>query len=486
MKTSQIIILLLLLFISPAISLAQDSNSINLLSYNIRYDNPRDTVNAWERRKDEIAGMVKFHQIHLFGVQEALPHQLKDLKDLLPGFDWVGVGRDDGKNKGEFSAIFYQPAFFDLQESGTFWLSETPEEPSKAWDAALPRICTWAKMEIKDSGNSFYIFNTHFDHVGEQARINSAKLIMGKIAEMAAGEPVVLMGDFNVQPGSEVYQTITEDTPLKDAMSVSASGHYGAEGSYNGFNFQEIPKRRIDFIFVNDQVDVVRHGILTDSYDLKYPSDHLPVLTEVIIGAENKENNPWKAEFDWFEQEDQAGLPAKKDLILFTGSSSIRFWDSLSKDFNGFNVLNRGFGGSQIDDLLLHTERVIFKYQPATLVIYSGDNDISSGKTPQKVLEDYKALVDKVKGQIPDATFIIINIKPSPSRFDKIDEIREANSLIKEWANKQKDVQIADIASVMVDKEGRPLEGFYLEDNLHLNEKGYELWKNILMPLLKK
>lgn len=254
------------------------------MTYNIRFDGnyPGDTINTWDKRKDHLVGLLRFHETDIFGTQEGLYHQLSYIKSELDGFEWFGMSRDGKGTKGEYSAIFYNTELFELADSGTFWLSETPDEPSKAWDAALPRICTWGKFTYRPSGSTFYLFNTHFDHIGKEARKKSAALIMTKIESRAAGSPVVLTGDFNVPEDTEVYKTLTSG-PLKDASKVSKTGHYGTGGTFTAFEFTRVPFPRIDYIFVSDDFEVLRHATLTDSYDMKYPSDHLPVFAEIKI-----------------------------------------------------------------------------------------------------------------------------------------------------------------------------------------------------------
>ncbi len=173
---------------------------IRMMTYNIKFDDTRDSVNNWDRRKANVIGLLTYHAPALFGIQEGLHHQLEDIKSGLSEFDYVGVGRDDGKQNGEHSALFYDTKLFQLLRSGTFWLSKTSEVPSKDWDAALPRICTWAELKLKDSENTFFVFNTHFDHVGKVARQESIKVIIQKIKALAGENPVVLMGDFNFTP----------------------------------------------------------------------------------------------------------------------------------------------------------------------------------------------------------------------------------------------------------------------------------------------
>src|SRR5687768_13070113 len=210
---------------------SSDSRALRVMTFNIRYDEPRDGDNAWANRKTKVAGVIRFHKADVVGVQEALLTQLRDLEQLLPDFAWCGVGRTDGKEAGEYSAIMYRRSRFQLLETKTFWLSETPETAgSKGWDAALPRIVTWAKFSDRVSKKTFFHFNTHFDHRGENARTESASLILRKIGEIAGKHPFILTGDLNVREDTDAYRTLTagnRTTRLADAKYASRNGHFG-------------------------------------------------------------------------------------------------------------------------------------------------------------------------------------------------------------------------------------------------------------------
>lgn len=249
-------------------------------TFNIRWDNPGDKGNLWQDRLPHVVSLIKFHQIGLFGTQETLVHQLKQINEGL-GYLSIGVGRDDGKEKGEFSPIHYDPKRYQLEESGTFWLSPTPDSPSKGWDASLNRICTWGRFKDK-RGKKFYVFNVHYDHIGQQAREESSKLVVAKVKEINTQNlPVILMGDFNVTPDNRAYSTITSDPSWQDARLVSMIPSYGPKGTFSAFDWNRMPEGIIDHIFVQGKIQVIRHGILTDNYGLKYPSDHFPVMVEI-------------------------------------------------------------------------------------------------------------------------------------------------------------------------------------------------------------
>jgi endonuclease/exonuclease/phosphatase family metal-dependent hydrolase len=250
--------------------------SFSVLTYNIRYDNPADGENAWSERRHFLAGQLRFYAPDIFGVQEALRHQLEFLGEQLPAYSWVGVGRDDGEAGGEYSAVFFRKSRFSVQQSGTFWLSPTPERVSKGWDAALPRICTWALLEDKAAGRHVWVFNTHFDHVGREARRMSASLLLLRLWEMNRQRyPVVLMGDFNAGPNTEPIQILLRE--LYDARVRSQEPPFGPEGTFNGFRFYEPVELRIDYIFTTPDLRVCKYAVLSDSKNCRYPSDHLPV-----------------------------------------------------------------------------------------------------------------------------------------------------------------------------------------------------------------
>lgn len=271
-------------FIQPKMP-AEEMNTMKVMSFNIRYANEGDGKHAWRYRKERVANLIRFYEVDLLGMQEALYEQVQYLDEQLKDFAWYGLGRDDGKLSGEFSPIFYRESVFELLDKGTFWLSETPEEPTKGWDADIKRVVTWVKLRDKENDQEFYYFNTHFDHRGVKAREESAKLILKRINKIAQDFPVILTGDFNVPPDSQPYQILTgKNSGLQDALKISKLPHYGSMKSFSGFEVApELPGDRIDYIFVNAQVEVLKHGILTDARDGAYTSDHLPVLAEVRL-----------------------------------------------------------------------------------------------------------------------------------------------------------------------------------------------------------
>jgi endonuclease/exonuclease/phosphatase family metal-dependent hydrolase len=260
-----------------------NAQEVTLMTYNIKLDYPKEGENSWENRKDWMMGQVNFYEPDIFGVQEAMPNQMRYMDSTMTAYNYVGVGRDDGKDEGEYSAIFYDKNKFKIITSSTFWLSQSPDQVSIGWDAVNNRVCTYALFEEVKSKAQFWVFNTHFDHVGKEARMNSVKLIMEKIKSLNdKNHPVVLMGDFNLEPETENIQMIKLD--MNDSREVSEVEPFGPEGTFNGFQFEQPVSRRIDYIFVSKtNIEVKKYAVLSDSKDLKYPSDHLPVYVKIKL-----------------------------------------------------------------------------------------------------------------------------------------------------------------------------------------------------------
>lgn len=281
MKSStQIKAVILITLFFPLTLLAQQ---MNVISFNIRLNTPKDGPNAWPHRIEMVTGLLRFHDADIFGLQEAFYEQITDIRKELPGYEWIGVGREDGKKGGEFSPVFYNTSKFTLLEHGTFWLSDTPEKPSKGWDAALNRIATWGRFKSKETGKEFMFFNTHFDHRGVEARKNSAILIREKIEEMTyeTNLPVILTGDFNLTPGTDPVQLLKKY--FRDSFEVSEEPPYGPVGTFNGFKIDAELKNRIDYVFVHGGVNVLKYAALSEFKDHRFPSDHLPVFVTVQL-----------------------------------------------------------------------------------------------------------------------------------------------------------------------------------------------------------
>lgn len=261
-------------------SLFAQNSQIRIMTYNIRYAN-NNPGEEWEIRKSNVAEMIRFHNPEIFGVQEALLEQVEYLKSEFKNYQQIGVGREDGINGGEFSAIFISDKF-EIIESGTFWLSETPDVPSKGWDASLNRIATWAKIKTKFSSEILFVINTHFDHMGIIARKESSKLIADKIKNIANGIPSILLGDFNFSKDFEGYKILNESGIISDAQS-KANYKYGTDITFNGFQDDLTGREKIDFIFVSKEIYILQHAIIGEKFNGKYPSDHMPVIIDFQI-----------------------------------------------------------------------------------------------------------------------------------------------------------------------------------------------------------
>jgi endonuclease/exonuclease/phosphatase family metal-dependent hydrolase len=261
---------------------------LRIMTFNIRYDTPADGPNAWPQRKDIAAGTIAFHRPDVAGLQEVLVSQLRDLESLLPDYAAVGIGRDDGKEAGEFNPIFFLRARFRCLESATFWLSETPDRPGvKGWDAACARVVTWARLRDLWTGRVLVAFNTHFDHVGETARRESAKLVLAAVERIAAGAPVVLTGDLNCTREDAAYRTLAAPGPegpgLRDARDLAVRPPYGPPASFNGFRAELATGLPIDHIFVRPGTAVLAAAILPATLAGRFVSDHNPVVAYVRL-----------------------------------------------------------------------------------------------------------------------------------------------------------------------------------------------------------
>ena len=295
----------ILAVLAIAMTVVMSANALTRLdvgTYNLRNKNDGDAQkgNGWDVRKTVVAQLLQYHEFDIFGTQECFYQQLQDLKELLPGYEYVGIGRDDGKQGGEHSAIFYRTDKFEAVESGNFWLSETPDKPGLGWDAACVRICTWAHFRCRETGFEFLFFNLHMDHVGVKARVESAKLVQQKMREFGSELPAILTGDFNIDQNHPSFKEIIASGDLKDSYEA-AEMKYALNGTFNGFRANNCTTSRIDHVLVSPSFVVKKYGILTDTYrserkdavdttegaapqeikfrryDARTPSDHFPV-----------------------------------------------------------------------------------------------------------------------------------------------------------------------------------------------------------------
>ena len=282
-----VIFILLAIVFSSLERRCQGDTGLDLkaMTFNIRYDNPGDGPDAWGKRREWVAEFIKNQGPDVLGMQEVLKRQADYLATELTEYAWYGVGRDDGKTRGEYSPIFYRKERFELLDQGTFWLSEQPEKPgSRSWDAAITRICSWVKLEDRKTQREFFVFNTHFDHRGEEARQQSATLIRKKITELAPKTPWVLLGDFNATPGGEVYRRLSRSQEglvgVMDTYVAPKVKPVGPDSTWTGFKKVQAG-RRIDYVFVGQAATVLGVEIVVEQRNGRFPSDHLPVIATV-------------------------------------------------------------------------------------------------------------------------------------------------------------------------------------------------------------
>jgi endonuclease/exonuclease/phosphatase family metal-dependent hydrolase len=276
-KINKFILVVFLLFVSGSFY----GQNLKMMTYNIRLDIASDGENAWPNRKDYFTAQIQFYSPDIFGVQEATPNQVVDIASALPNYSKFGVGRE-GEGKGEACTIYYKKDRFLMQQSNTFWLSETPDVISKGWDAAYNRVCTYGLFKDLKTKKIFWIFNLHLDHIGNEARVKGVQLVLSKIATINTKKyPVFLMGDFNSEPDTKQIAEVKK--VMDDTRDVSKEKPFGPSGTFNDFRHDKPVALLIDYIFVskNSGLKIEKHAVLSDSKDLKYPSDHLPVLIEI-------------------------------------------------------------------------------------------------------------------------------------------------------------------------------------------------------------
>lgn len=258
------------------------AQELKVMSFNIRLNVTSDSLNAWPYRVDKVVSQVMYHEVDLLGVQEARPEQMDDLRAKLTRYRSIGGGRDNGTDQGEASALFYDTTRLVSLANGMFWLSKTPEVPgSLGWDAQITRMVTWSKFRDKKSKKIFFAFNTHFDHIGKEARRESAKMVLAKVKELAGNTPAVITGDFNAIPSDEPIQVITDKSNplhLTDSRELSKTGHYGPTGTFTGFQSKERDDFPIDYIFVKGAWKVRTHATISQTWQGRFASDHFAVL----------------------------------------------------------------------------------------------------------------------------------------------------------------------------------------------------------------
>lgn len=281
MKDFILVVTFLTLILFSGCSGKNEDRNLTVMTFNIRYDNPRDSINAWPNRVGIVCELLKKEKPDLLGLQEALWYQYEEIDSAISGYSSVAKGRDDGKKKGEMNPVFYNVNRFDLVRDNTFWLSETPDKPgTKGWGASLPRIVTWVELTDKKTHESLYYFNTHFAHDSDSARIMSAGILLKEVKSIAGKNRFVITGDFNMSPESKAYSVLTESSSsrsvLKDSYIIS---HTKPEGpAYTTNSFRDRPgKSRIDYIFVRKGMKVLNTSVIVKKEGPVFVSDHWPV-----------------------------------------------------------------------------------------------------------------------------------------------------------------------------------------------------------------
>jgi len=276
---------LLAVLASLLLSANVSGQTLNLMTYNVRLDVAVDGINRWDNRKEVFASQIKFYEPDILGIQESLPNQVNYLDTTLTNYKHIGIARE-GLNKGESSSIFYNANRLAVSKQNTFWLSETPGKISKGWDASYLRVCTYALFVDKKTGKQFWVFNTHLDNNGIVARAKGVELILQTIDSVNTKKlPVFLMGDFNSTPETDVIVNLRKK--MNDSREVAVAKPFGPAGTFNNFEFNKPVTMLIDYIFTSKSANVTvnKYAVLSDSYDLKYPSDHLPVFVQIKLSG---------------------------------------------------------------------------------------------------------------------------------------------------------------------------------------------------------
>lgn len=484
-----------------AVALCVAAQSISVGGYNIRYANSGDARmgNAWSQRVPRITSLANYESWDVLAMQEVLHAQLQDLRQGLKDYDYVGVGRDDGATKGEYAPIFYKKSRVRCINHGTFWLSETPDVVgSKGWDAALPRICTWAYLEDKTTKWKFYIFNLHLDHKGQEARVQSARLLLKKIEEMCGDTPFVVTGDFNVNQHSDVYAELTQSAKLFDTFH-KARHRMAENGSYNGFGVQNWTDNRIDHIFVSKQFSVHRYGILTpfywskddkeNKYIVRHVSDHFPISATLEL-PRLRAPQDW-AQYGNFEKKNQE---QKKAKVVFMGNSITYNWYRFHKEFfeQHKGYVCRGISGQVTAQMLARFRSDVINLRPDTVVILAGTNDIAMNQGYVSIEHIFENLVSMTELALyNDIDVVLCSVLPADryswsweiDRERAIKSICELNAKIKAYA-KKKGIRYADYFSEMVD-ENQALRKEYQQDPVHPNLEGYYVMEKVIRQVLK-
>lgn len=497
---------IILLGLLLTIGLAAVAQSLKVASYNIRFAKSSDAKqgNEWAARAPALCSMINYEAWDAFGAQEVLHGQLQFLVDHLKDYAYVGVGRDDGAQAGEYAPIFYKKSRLNCLRSGTFWLSETPDVVgSRGWDAALCRICTWAEFEDRSSKWRFWMFNLHMDHIGVEARKESAKLVLAKVKEMCADASVVLTGDFNVDQYSDSYALLAAPGAFRDAFHASKQ-NMAETGTFNGFNPNAHSDKRIDHIFVSSRFAVHKYGILTHNYwremdDVagggkkvlaRLLSDHYPVVAELELPR-------LRAPQDWAQYGvyEKANAEVKKAKVVFMGNSITWNWKRFHPEFFSENegYICRGISGQVTAQMLARFRADVINLHPEKVVILAGTNDIAMNQGYVSLDHVFEHIVSMAElARCNDIDVVLCSVLPADRyrwswEVDSertVASIKELNDKLRAYA-KQHKLPYADFYSVMAD-ENLALKKEYQQDAVHPNKAGYLVMEDVIQRILKK
>lgn len=484
----------------------------------MRYDSKKDKAvgDGWDSRSQHVYDLINYEGWDIFGVQEVLVNQVNDLVDNLDGYDYVGVGRNDGATKGEYAPIFYRKNRIQCLDKGHFWLSETPDVPgAKGWDASHCRICTWGKFQDKSTKWTFWFFNLHMDHRGVVAREESAKLVLAKIKEMCGNDPYILTGDFNSNQYSEAYATFSKSGMMTDAYELAKHRMVEA-GSMNYFKPQFKTDYRIDHIFVSSHFKVHTYGVLTHSYwkpievseedrkaidagvegiiehERRVISDHHPVVAELELPRMRRHQ-------DWaqFGRYDEANANVQgRPKAVFIGDSITDGWYRYHSDFfTENNYLGRGISGQVTTQMLSRFRSDVINLNPKTVVILAGTNDIAMNQgyiSLDHICENIFSMAELAKAN--KIKVVLCSILPA-DRFrwsweidseTAINSIRYVNEKIKAYA-KANGHAYADYFSVLEDGNSALRKEYQKKGNdpVHPNIDGYLVMEEVIQKILK-